>query len=118
MGRRRNIVCITLVLGIIIFGSVFEDNILPSVEAPSTTLKITAVAIGGSDTFNYTVTGPSSFILVIPTSNGEGIVGPFDIEPGTYRHPRNYSSRLEIDNCYCSDGSSSFSVDVVFWYCD
>ncbi|MFI5405399.1 MAG: DNRLRE domain-containing protein [Nitrososphaerales archaeon] len=110
MGSRRNIVCITLVLGIIIFGSVFEDNILPSVEAPSTTLEITAVAIDGSDTFNYTVTGPASYNTSIPTIESGTFTGEIAVYHTFDTTEIDQSNTLQ--NLYVNSGTFGHNADA------
>lgn len=71
MGDRRDILCTVIVFSILVFGSVFEENILPAVESQlSTTLKITKLTTGGDDIFDFTVTGTTSYNPSIDTAGG------------------------------------------------
>ena len=73
MGQMRVILCTVIVLTILVFGSVFYESIHPTIEAQlPTTLKITKLTTGGDDTFDFTVTGPTSYNPSITTS-GSGI---------------------------------------------
>src|SRR3970040_1558104 len=74
MGHRRDILCSVIVLTILVFGSVFYESIHPTIEAQlPTTLKITKLTTGGDDTFDFTVTGPTSYNPSITTSGSSGI---------------------------------------------
>ena len=71
MGDRRVILCTVIVFTILVFGSVFEETILPAVESQlSSTLKITKLTTGGGDTFDFTVSGPLSYTPSINTVGG------------------------------------------------
>lgn len=75
MGPFRDILCTTLVVSILVFGSVFEENILPEVESQlSSTLKIIKLTAGIEDTFDFIVAGPTSYnpsISTVGTPGGE-----------------------------------------------
>ena len=71
MGHRRDILCTVTVLTILVFGSVFYESIHPTIEAQlPTTLKITKLTTGGDYTFDFTVTGPTSYNPNINTDSG------------------------------------------------
>ena len=75
MGPRPDILCTVIVITILVFGSLFEENILPAVESQlSSTLKIIKLTAGIEDTFDFIVTGPTSYnpsISTVGTPGGE-----------------------------------------------
>ena len=124
MGDRREILCTVIVLTILVFGSLFEVNTLPPSDAQvPTTLTIITTAVGGygHDTFPYSITGPTSYATSIFTDVfvGNGLVdfmgtgGPTQVIPGIYSIKETISIGWDLGDAYCTDGSSSFSVDTV-----
>jgi len=110
MGDRRDILCTVIVLSILVFGSVFEKNILPSVEAPSTTLEITSVAIDGSDTFDYTVAGPTSYNPSVSTTNFGTFTGEMAVYHTFDTAEMDQSSTLQ--NLYVNSGTFGHNADA------
>jgi len=88
---------------------------IPSSEAGvgPTTLKITKLTIGSDDTFDFTVTGPSSFTPSITTIGGVGMDGPTIVTPGTYSIQETIPAGWDLTTASCNDGSSTFSIDTV-----
>ena len=75
MGDRHDILCTVIILSILVFGSVFEETILPTVESQlSTTLKITKLTTGGDGTFDFTVDGPTLYNPSINTAGAGGVL--------------------------------------------
>ena len=78
-----------------------------------TSLTMTKLTTGGDDTFGFSIIGPTSYILILSTSDGEGMDGPNDIEPGTYDIQEIVTAGWNLTTATCDDGFSSFSVDTV-----
>ena len=79
---------------------------------PITTLKITKLTTGGDGTFDFTVTGPTSYSPSIDTASGTG----FDqntVASGTYSIQETVQAGTILTTATCNDDSSSFSVDTV-----
>ena len=110
MGHRRDILCAVMVLTILVFGTVFEENILPSVGAPSTTLEIKAVAIDGNDTFNYTVNGPTSYNPNISTTESGIFTGEVAVYHTFDTTEIDQSSTLQ--NLYVNSGTFGHNADA------
>ena len=116
MEHIRAILCTVTVVTILVFGSLFEENFLPTIEAgggPIATLTITKLTTGGDDTFDFTVTGPTSSIPSINTAGGMGTFGPISVSPGTYSIQETIPAGWSLTTATCNDGSSSFSADTV-----
>jgi len=110
VGHRRDILCTVIVLTILVFGTVFEENILPSVGAQSTTLEIKAVAIDGNDTFNYTVNGPTSYNPNISTTESGIFTGEVAVYHTFDTTEIDQSSTLQ--NLYVNSGTFGHNADA------
>jgi len=77
------------------------------------TLTITKLTTSGDGSFDFSVTGPTSFNPTIITSSGSGGTNALSVIAGTYSITETIPVDWNLITASCNDGSSSFSIDTV-----
>lgn len=77
------------------------------------TLQITKITTAANDLFNFTVSGPTSFVTSINTIGGTGTTGQSTVTPGTYSVQELIPTGWGLTTASCTDGFSTFNVDIV-----
>jgi len=80
-------------------------------------LKIIKNTTGGNDTFNFSITGPSSSTPSIPTSGGTGNTGFLSVNSGTYAASETIPSGWHLSTASCVNAAGApigtFSTNAV-----
>jgi hypothetical protein len=90
-------------------------SLLPGSSLSFGLLSISKTTTGGDDTFDFTVSGPTSYNPSIDTSisGGLGADGPRLVNTGTHSVSETVPFGWSLTAASCNDGSSSFSIDTI-----
>ncbi|MGQ0792090.1 MAG: PxKF domain-containing protein [Nitrosopumilaceae archaeon] len=120
MGPRLDILCTVIVFTILVFGSLFEQNTFPAIEAQvPATLTIIATTNLSDDLFQFTVSGLTSYNPSIITESEEGFPGggshgPTIVEPGEYSIQETVPIGWALADIFCSNDNGTFdAVDTI-----